>query len=659
MTTDTPISARQWWYGRDEPPLAARALRAGPVTARLVGRDLRNVRYGEIEVAQRIYMALRDRNWGTVPGDVSDVVVEEGADGFVVRFTVTHRQHDIDLAWQGEIVGKPSGVVSYAMEATAGADMTYKLIGLNVHHGMREYAGRPCRGLTPDGPITDAFSVEVAPQLVADETEVPIFPPVESLTVDLTDDVSVRFDFEGDTFEFEDQRNWTDASFKSQSYPPRRGGFNTIRRGERVWQKVTITPSGTPPAAEEDAGSVRITLGDEIAGPIPPIGLGMASYRRGLSQRETELLSVLRPDHLRADLQLNDKQYEGDLARAIAAATALRCGLELALHVTDDADAQLRDVASKLGGARIDRVLVFHASELATDPRWVELARERLRDVAPDALFAGGTNANFCELNRFRPSGDAEAGIVYSINPQIHAFDELSLAENIAGQAETVRTARAYGGGRPVVVSPVTLKQRFNAVATTGEPDPEPGELPPQVDPRQMSLFAAGWTVGSLRSLLESGAAAVTWYETTGWRGVMQGDEPPSVPERFPARAGMVYPMYHVFADLAEWKDGRIVRSRSSRPLAVETLALSDDDGWRLLVANLTAEPQRVTIDGFADRGVAMRRLNAETAAKAAFDPKGFRSRIEPAGAGAAPDVALAPFEIVRLDMGVPNRQSR
>ena len=132
------------------------------------------------------------------------------------------------------------------MDATAGADMTYKLIGLNVHHGMRDYVGRPCRGITPDGPIADAFPTEVAPQLIADETEVPIFPPVESLTADLADDVSVRFDFEGDTFEFEDQRNWTDASFKSQSYPPRRGGFNTIRAGERVWQKVTITPTGTP-----------------------------------------------------------------------------------------------------------------------------------------------------------------------------------------------------------------------------------------------------------------------------------------------------------------------------------------------------------------------------------------------------------------------------
>jgi hypothetical protein len=654
MTTETPISEYEWWYGRDEPPVEPRPLRAGPVTATLVGRDLRNVRYGGIEVAQRIYMALRDRNWDTIPGEVSDVVVEQGDDTFTARFTVTHRQDDLDLTWRGEVVGTPDGVVSYEMDATAGVDMTYKLIGLNVHHGMREYAGRPCRGVTPDGPIVDAFSVDIAPQLVADETEVPIFPPVDSLTVDLTDDVTVRFDFEGDTFEFEDQRNWTDASFKSQSYPPRRGGFNTIRRGEKVWQKVTITPSGTPPAAGGENGEIRVTLGSIIEDPLPPIGLGVSSDGRDPSPREADLLAALRPDHLRVDLWLGDPAYAAELARAVAAADTLNCGLELALHLTDEADAQLQKLATRLGGVRVDRVLVFHQAELATDPRWVALARDRLGDVVQDVLFAGGTNANFCELNRFRPGGDVTDGIAYSINPQIHAFDELSLAENIAGQAETVQTARAYGGGRPVVVSPVTLKQRFNAVATSADPETAPGHLPPQVDPRQMSLFAAGWTVGSLHSLLESEMDAVTYYETTGWRGVIQGDEAPAAPERFPARAGMVFPMYHVFADLAEWKDGRVVRSQSSNPLAVETLAIQNDGTLHLLIANLTPRPRSVAIDVPAGRKVALRRLNADTVEEAATNPERFRSHRQTLEADGTSTLKLAPFEVARLDASQP-----
>src|SRR5918995_4160236 len=180
MRTADSLTQFQWWYGRDEPPLETRLLRAGPVTARLVGRDLRNVRFGGIEIAQRIYVAVRDRNWGTVPGEVSGLSITEGDERFAVRFTVTHRQHDIDFVWQGEILGEPDGTISYAMDAIAGADMTYKLIGPNIHHGMGEYAGCPCHGTTPDGPIADVFPIEVAPQLIADETEVPIFPPLES-----------------------------------------------------------------------------------------------------------------------------------------------------------------------------------------------------------------------------------------------------------------------------------------------------------------------------------------------------------------------------------------------------------------------------------------------------------------------------------------------
>ena len=246
----------------------------------------------------------------------------------------------------------------------------------------------------------------------------------------------------------------------------------------------------------------------------------------------------------------------------------------------------------------------------------------------------------------------AEDGIVYSINPQIHAFDELSLAENIAGQAETVQTARAYGGGRPVVVSPVTLKQRFNSVATGDQPEPGSRRAPAAGrSAPDVPLRARVGRVGSLNRLLESGVAAATYYETTGWRGVIQGDEPPPAPELFPARAGMVFPVYHVFADLAEWKDGQLVRSRSSDPLAVETLAVTDEGGLHLLVANLTPHPQTVTIDALSGRNVTLRRLNAETAEDGRVRSRGLpvatRRRCRPDGTR---ELMLAPFEVARLD---------
>src|SRR5262245_6443944 len=100
----------QLWYGRDEPPREPRALRAGPVTLLLDGRDLRNVCFGGLTIVDRVYVAVRDRNWGTVPGEPERVDVEATDDGFAVRFDCTHRQHDLDVTWRGEILGTPDGV---------------------------------------------------------------------------------------------------------------------------------------------------------------------------------------------------------------------------------------------------------------------------------------------------------------------------------------------------------------------------------------------------------------------------------------------------------------------------------------------------------------------------------------------------------------------
>ena len=116
--------------------------------------------------------------------------------------------------------------------------------------------------------------------------------------------------------------------------------------------------------------------------------------------------------------------------------------------------------------------------------------------------LAGGTDGDFAELNRDRPPEGVFTELVYAMNPQVHAFDDDSLVQTLAAQATTVVTARSFAGDLPVVVSPVTLRQRFNPAASSDEPAAvAAGSLPPAVDPRQMSLFGAGWMLGSIAAL--------------------------------------------------------------------------------------------------------------------------------------------------------------
>lgn len=152
--------------------------------------------------------------------------------------------------------------------------------------------------------------------------------------------------------------------------------------------------------------------------------------------------------------------------------------------------------------------LLLTDDQTATAPSWVEQVRSILLPLCPDSLIATGTNANFAELNRARPTQDAADFVCYSMNPQVHASDDDSLMETLEAQAETVFSARQFARHRPIVVSPVTLKPRINAVAMDSDCPPPVGQLPPQVDPRQSTLLAAAWTLGSVAALARAGTTA-------------------------------------------------------------------------------------------------------------------------------------------------------
>ena len=97
------------------------------------------------------------------------------------------------------------------------------------------------------------------------------------------------------------------------------------------------------------------------------------------------------------------------------------------------------------------------------------------------------------------------------------------------------------------------------------------------MDVRQGSLYGLAWTLGSLKYLAESGVHSITYYETTGWRGVMEQENGAALPHKFFSSASGVYPVYHLFADIAEFAGGWIWPVQSSQPLCLEGLLLEKD----------------------------------------------------------------------------------
>ncbi len=102
---------------------------------------------------------------------------------------------------------------------------------------------------------------------------------------------------------------------------------------------------------------------------------------------------------------------------------------------------------------------------------------------------------------------------------------------------------------------------------------------------------------GRSEALLRSsaGVESVSYFETTGWRGVMERATDSALPDKFPSRPGAVFPTYHLLADLAGFDEGAITFATPTCPLLSVAL-FQHGKLRRILVANLTDDPQQARL---------------------------------------------------------------
>ena len=649
------LPLRALHYGKDEPLPEQTQLCAGPLSMIFEAGDLRYIRFGDHEILRRIYVAIRDHNWDTVLPRLSNVQIERDGDVFHVTYDVENKQSEVDFFWKGTITGDANGTVTFSMDGEARSTFRRNRIGFCVLHPMA-CAGVPCRIEKVDGAVEEsAYPISIAPQYLIDGEIKPVAPfnNMRAVRYEITSGVEAEVRFEGETFEMEDQRNWTDASYKTYGTPLSQPFPVEVAAGTKIAQRITLAlkTGGEPSTERQEAKAQPLTLEISSADPrpLPRIGLGVASHGEPLTAQELERLKRLNLSHLRVDVDLTQPDYESALRRATDEARTLGVSLELALFLTDTAAKELRAFVEVVNRVKppVGAYLIFHKTEASTSAQWVDLARRCLSD----AKIGAGTNAYFTDLNRGRPPVDVLDLVCYSINPQVHAFDNSSLMETLEAQAVTVESTRQFADGLPIAVTPVTLLARFNPNATGPEPEPAPGELPAQVDIRQMSLFGAGWTLGSIKYLSESGASSVTYYETSGWRGVMETASGPPLPEKFRSLPGAVFPLYHVLADVGEFAGGEVLVSKSSDPLKVEGIALHKNGKTRILLANLTPESQHVRVQNLLGT-VRVRRLDETNAQAAMVSPEAFREETGEL-VGDAEDTLelnLLPYAVAQID---------
>ena len=601
------------------PPLSV-PLRAGPLRLVFDRGWLRWMRLGEREVLHGIYAAVRETGWATVPAGIEDLELDADADRFRIRFVARHRRGAVRLDWDARIEGFADGRIVYSIDGAAGSTFLRNRVGFCVLHPL-SCAGEPCTLETVDGRRHAA----VFPRLVSPHQ--PFFD-LRAITHQPLSGVSAEVRMEGDTFETEDQRNWSDASFKTYCPPLALPHPTEMREGTRVAQTITLTLAGevqkalvTVPGAlpRRRNGVAPAVLAVEAARPLPRPALGLAGAGLvSLSPAQADLVRALRLDHLRADLHLEAPGWEEALERAAANADRAEAALELALFLPESPVPALRALAARASGlvGRVSLWRVFRAGDVTTHEGDAAAAREALVALEPRARFAGGVDRYFTELNRSRPPTTGLDQLGFSLNPQVHAFDDATLFENQGSLEWTAATARDFAPGLPLAITPITLRPR-------SDPQPPasraPGEPPFTDDPRQLSPVAAAWTLLFVARAAAAGYASLGFFELVGPRGVMDGERP--------------YPVYHALAGMAAMREAVVLPVVSRRPERVQALALRSGERTRVFLANVSGETHPVRLSGLGG--------------DARMAPLGSELAEEPCGF----ELVLPPRAITRLDV--------
>ena len=588
-------------------------IRCGELTFTFVPQlgFVRHVRWNGVEILNGIYAAVRDSVWGTVPARISNVIVQTEAEEFKIVFEANCQQGGIDFTWNGSITGAPQQL-TFTMDGTAKTTFEKNRIGFCVLHPLSA-VGKPCKALPADKRTEIAGTL---PRAIAPQQP---FVNLSGFHHEFYPGFWAELEFVGDIFEMEDHRNWTDGNFKTYCTPLSKPFPVTVKAGEKIGQAVVLKLRGKPnplPQRYKRPSAIQVSMGEDATPrPLPAIGFG---YAPGITPELLAQLQALRPAHIRMDLRASNIEAMQAIAGIpVEAAVTLEASRE---------EEQLAAIAKAAAGKgwKVARWLVFHETSQATDAKWIELARKHLKG----APIGGGTDQYFTELNRNRPAAPSYADLAaYSINPQVHAFDDESLMENLLPQRDTVWTARQFWT-KPLAVTPVTLKPRYNPQAKV--------RTAPKPDPRQGTLFGAAWAMGSLAQLLASSANSVTCFETHGPAGV----------------AGN--PMYQAFAAVAGFRHWKAVAV--SDPSSLSALSLESPMASRLILTNLTPVLQRVKLEKpLSSAAWRTRILDEESLSTAAARPAAFLNDNDWTFAGGGRrEFALLPYATIVLTRNAP-----
>lgn len=588
-------------YGTNEKEPEARLIGAGPLSAEFINGNLRTVSYNGVEVLRAISYLVRDKDWGTYAPQLANLRITEDDERFEIGFDAQcEAPGGGALAFSALIVGEPRRL-AFEVSAVPQSDFTTNRCGFCVLHPIAGLAGSSVKVEHVGGEIIEAQ----LPDLIDPWQP---FKNMRAITHQVAEGVSAECRMEGGAFEMEDQRNWSDASYKTYVRPLELPWPYLLKAGVEVRQRVTLTISGadrTRPAKRAAADEpVRIHLG-AAKGAMPGIGLVIAPEDIAAGLASLPILAQVAP----RQFLMHFDPLAGHGIEALEGLARLRnesgvaAALELALPCREDPAAELKQIAAQIrsAGLKLSSLIVSPAVDRQSTPpgsKWpdcppLDVVYAAAREAFPGLRLGGGMLSYFTELNRKRVPPDQLDFITHATNPIVHAADDLSVMQTLEALPFITRSVRAIYGDRPYHIGPSTVPMRQNPYGASTKDNPHLERIPmARRDPRQNSLFAAAWAVGYAARCLPAQPQMLTLSALAGDFGLIAAEGEPSP-------MGGVRPLFYVVRALSELAGLEWTEFLVPESCHIAAVAAADGGGARaVILANLSTAPKNVDLSG-------------------------------------------------------------
>jgi D-apionolactonase len=588
-------------FGTAETPADDQLVTCGRLSLRIRGGELRRIAFDGAEAMRSIAFVIRDRDWGTLALSTTSANLDTKTHSF--RYDYAAQAHGAPVTVSITVTGSGDGQVSVEGEARVDGEFETNRTGFVILHPIEGVAGAPAEVVGSDGaPRHGTFPERISPGQ-------PFFD-IQEIRHEFSGGGTVHIRFAGEVFEMEDQRNWTDASFKTYCrplglpYPYAVDPQNPVRQGIRLDLSEPHTP--LPPGGQ----AVELTLAETGGERMPDLAL---AYEPGWEPEDWQAIAALGPAALVSRLDVAERPDEALGAIAAAhGAVGGACELEVVLDDEDDPQAALAKLASRCREAGLAPASVmalpraYLKSHQPSGP-WPtgvtpEQAANAARNAFPEARIGGGMLTYFTEFNRCPPSPGSERFATHATSAIVHAADDESVMETLECLPHVFGSARALIGPAGYRLGLVAIGMRSNPYGAATKENPGQVRMAmAHCDPRQRGLFGAAWALGALVATAGFGVERIALAAPAGPFGLVYRPMPvaqPGYDERAPDGKSLVYPIYHVLRGLSDSRSASRINVTNSAPLRVAALAYASDRGTVLWLANLSAEPETVAIAG-------------------------------------------------------------